>query len=178
MNVANLASAVISSEPLEAFGGGGGSGGASHFVCGGGFAPDIAAPTCEGLDVVWRATQTLSRDEFRRVAVAVMDAVWTQPPATDANQHPVLNSVSALLNALNRGWAYNANEGDCLFMVFADIRPIERGGRFAGVGTRAPDGAIIRDGRDLVAWRERRWNALRGPAHMKAMCQQHPLQVV
>jgi hypothetical protein len=63
-------------------------------------------------------------------------------------------------------------------MVFADIRPVERCGRFAGVGTMAPDGAIIRDGRELVAWRERRWNVLRGPAHVKSMCQQHPLQVV
>lgn len=149
----------------------------SRYAFAGGFAPDAVAPTCKGLEAVWHAAMDLPRAEFLRIAKDVMDAVWTQP-LSDAAPHPVMKNAADLVDALNRGWAYNANEGDCLYTVFADIRAIGRDGQIVGVGTQAPDGAFIHDGRELVAWRERRWNAQRGPDHRKDMAARHALRAI
>lgn len=165
MNVSNMALAMKSQEPMEAFGGGRGPS-LPRFAFAGGFTPDDAAPTCDGLGAVWRSTQELPREQFLLAATAIMEAVWSQSEATDGGHRPVFKTVADLIAAINQGWAYNVNEGDCLFTVFADVRLIERDGQFAGVGTRAPDGAIIHDGRELVAWRERRWRSMRRPVKM------------
>lgn len=141
--------------------GGGGGQPPTGIVFSGGFKRDEVAPTCEGIWDVLIESQTLPRDEFLRSSRAIMDAVWNQSLPPDQSIFPVLKTTADLLDALLRGWAYNANEADTIFMIFADIRPIGRDGKIVGVGTQAPDGAIIHDGRELVAWRERHWLAFR-----------------
>jgi hypothetical protein len=158
--------------------GGGQPPGSSRFVCAGGFTPDMVAPTCGGLGAVVEESQALMKDEFLRSAKDVMNAVWTQALPSSETSNPIVNSIADLIVALNNGWAYNVNEGDCLYYVFGDIRPIDRNGQMVGVGTQAPDGAFIHDGRELVCWRERRWAKLRGPEHQKNIAAKHMLRVI
>lgn len=158
------------------FDGGHGLGG-SHFVCAGGFHTDEEIPpTCSGLGLVWRTSMTLPREEFLREANLVMTAVWSQP-LPQMIERPIMRCVADLVSALNQGWAFNINEADCLFTVFSDIRPIGRQGKVIGVGCQAPDGALIHDGRELVLWRDRRWNSMRGPEHLRTMVVRHPLKM-
>ena len=172
-----MANALHADDEVTAYGGGQGPG-ASRFVCAGGFPLDEVAPTCEGLSLVVEESQVLPKNEFLRLAKTVMDTVWAQPLPSNENFRPSLKGIPDLLMALERGWAFNANEADVLYYVFGDVRPIERNGQIVGVGTQAPDGAFIHDGRELVSWRDRRWGSIRGPDHLKVRAEQQPLRIV
>lgn len=150
----------------------------NQLVFQGGFTPDDAEPTCEGFVHAWMQSQEMPRNELLRVSKMVMDAIWTQPLPPNDNYFPVMRSVADIVDALNNGWAYNANEGDNLYMVFADIRAIARNGNVVGVGTQSPDQAFIHDGRELVSWRDRRWAAMRGPEYLKERAAKHTLRLV
>ena len=97
-----------------------------------------------------------------------MDAVWAQPCPSNEGLHPVIETVSDLLQALANGWAYNANEGDNIYARFGDVRPIKdaASGEFIGVGMLAPDGSLVRDGRDLVDWRDFHWAGVLVSKHL------------
>lgn len=150
----------------------------NQFVIAGGFTLDDVEATCVGLGYAVAESQTLPTEEFIKVAKRVMDAIWHQPLPSGEITTWSVDTMNALVNALESGWIFNANEADSLFMVFGDIRPIERDGRIVGVGTRAPDGAFIHDGRELVSWRERRWSAMYGPAHVREKSAKHTLRLV
>lgn len=151
----------------------------SRFIVAGGFIKEDVAPTCAGFQgKVFLETKKLPRNELLQISKSVMNAVWAQPLTTKPKPSPVIECIADLIAALESGWSFNANEGDYIFTVFGDIRPIAREGAIVGVGTRAPDGSFIRDGRDLVAWRERRWNTMRGPEFMKDLAKQQPLRAV
>jgi hypothetical protein len=163
----NSAAAVKLDE--TATGSGGGSGpGDSRLACAGSWARDDGAPTCEGLGDVLSAALALPREAYLQLSKEVMAAIWTQPVPAGGDFRPSMTCVADLLTALNNGWAYNANEADSMFTFFGDIRPIARNGEFVGMGTQAPDGALVHDGRELVAWRERHWNTLRGPGRQQS----------
>jgi len=151
----------------------------TNFCIGGSFTPEGLPPTCTGLhQTVMAWNHGASHDEIVHVSREVFDAIWAQalPPAEQSLR--VFNTIDEVSRAVREGWLYNADEGDGLFMYFGDIHPIRKGDRFIGVGCRAPDGAIIRDGRELVAWRDRRWAHMRGPEYLRAQHKAHPLHSV
>ena len=147
----------------------------------GGFVPEPVAPTCSGgLGRVANQMMEMTMDERVRISKIIMDAIWSQPPplASAAQPPPLIETVSDLVTALCNGWAYNANEAHNLFVWFGDIRAIKdaASGQFLGVGLMAPDGALIRDGRDLLDWRDYRWAGIRvaeylsGASHCQTSC--------
>jgi hypothetical protein len=154
------------------------AGGQLMIAFAGGFTPDEVAPTCKGLRHAVDESQALSRNEFLRAAKEIRDALWAQPLPLNGNYCPTVDTIPDLLVALANGWAFNANEGDCLYYVFGDIRAIDRNGQTVGIGTQAPDGAFIHDGRELVSWLDRRWAAMRGPQHLKDWAARHALRIV
>lgn len=105
----------------------------------------------------------LPRDKRLLASKAVMDAVWAQPRPANNGHCPKINSIADLVDALQGGFSYNINEGNQLYSWFGDIRPVGTNGRLLGHGIQAPDGAVVRDGRELVAWRDRRWAELNSP---------------
>lgn len=132
----------------------------------GGFAPEPVAPTCSGgLGRVADQMMEMTMNERVRISKIIMDAIWSQTPplASNAQPHPTIETVSDLVAALCNGWAYKANEADNLFVWFGDIRTIKdaASGQYLGAGLMAPDGSLIRDGRDLLDWRDFLWAGIR-----------------
>lgn len=142
------------------------------------FVEDEALPTCGGLGLAINESQMLPRQDFLLEAKRVMEAIWNQPLPGPHIQPPDADSIDSLVRAIESGWAFNANEADTLYSMFGDIRSIERRGRIVGVGTQAPDGAFIHDGRELVAWRARRWASLQGPLAHREGCSGNHLRIV
>lgn len=135
-----------------------------HYSNVGGFIPEPTTPTCSGgLGSVADEMMKMTMDERVLKSKVIMDAVWSQPLPMNEGLHPVIESVSDLMSALKNGWAFNANEGDNIYAWFGDIKCIKdaASGEFLGAGMLAPDGTLIRDGRDLVDWRNFRWAGLR-----------------
>lgn len=98
-------------------------------------------------------------EERVRTSKAIMDSIWSQPSAIKETRFPVIETIRDLVEALADGWAYNANEGDNIYAWFGDIRMIKEAssGNALGFGVVAPDGAPIRDGRNLVDWQDFHW---------------------
>jgi hypothetical protein len=139
----------------------------------GGFVPEPSAPTCSrGLGLVVDDLVKMTMEERVRTCKVIMDAVWSQPPPPNEGLHPVLETVPDLINALSNGWAYNANEGDNIFAWFGDIRPAKdaASGELLGAGILAPDCSLIRNGRDLVDWRDLRWAGVRVSNYLSEVC--------
>ena len=105
----------------------------------------------------------LPLDKRLLASKAVMDAIWSQQISTDKGDIPKINNIADLVNALQRGLIYNTREGDELYSWFGDIRPVGQNGQLLGHGIQAPDGAIVRNGQELVDWRNRRWAELQSP---------------
>lgn len=132
----------------------------------GGFVPEPVAPTCSGgLGRVADQMMEMEMDDRVRSSKIIMDAIWSQSPPLPSNEtlHPTIETISDLVAALSNGWAYNANEADNLFVWFGDIKTIKDAvnGKCLGAGLMAPDGSLIRDGRDLLDWRDFRWAGIR-----------------
>jgi hypothetical protein len=131
----------------------------------GGFIPEPDAPTCTGLGRVAHKMMEMTMEDRVLTSKIVMDAIWSQLPSPDVDKiyHPAFENYLDLVEALSKGWAYNANEADNIFVWFGDIRSIKDAisGAYLGAGLMAPDGSLIRDGRDLVDWRDFRWAGAR-----------------
>lgn len=121
-----------------------------------GFRPASVSPTCEGT-MDWHALTKMPKPEFLEISKNIMRAIWNSPRPVMPGFFPTINNTDDLTEALNNGWAYNANEADTMLTFFADIRAIHSNGKLIGIGTQTPDGMPIRNGYDLVAWRDTRW---------------------
>jgi hypothetical protein len=131
-----------------------------RFAFAGPFHQDDVEPTCEGIGYVLEESQNLGRDQFLQVSMEVMDAIWKQLPPREKMEQPNVSTSASLISAIKKGWRFNANEADFMLMVFGKIVPVAREGRIVGIGSVAPDGAVIQDGRELVFWRDRKWMSL------------------
>src|SRR3546814_1547333 len=100
----------------------------------GSFNPTPEAPTCNGREMDWTALTELPKQETVKLSKQVMSALWNAPCPTHLGHHPKIACADDLIEALNNGWAYNANEADTIFTFFGDIRPV-----VCGDGTLAVD---------------------------------------
>lgn len=137
-------------------------------VFAGSFTPDDVPPTCMGLIHIIYESQQLEREQFLETAKEVMNAIWNQRPSSKEIQLPVsFKNISEMISTIKDGWEFNANEADTIWMVFGDMKIIKRGDSIVGIGVFSPDGAIIRDGRELVLWRQRKWASLAPRSYKK-----------